>query len=76
MRRDRSEMSALPLGSGWLPITSAPRDGTRIEVFSPTVGIGVAWWLEGLGAWVEDIGSGYTPPCQDWTRWRPVEARE
>lgn len=62
------------LGEDWRPIATAPRDGTRLVVYSASVGESVAWWLEAAECWAEACGSGYMPPHQDWTHWRPLDA--
>ena len=60
-----------PPGPGWHTIDSAPRDGTRLRVYSPAMGESVAWWLAAAEVWAEELGSGYLAPYQDWTHWRP-----
>jgi hypothetical protein len=55
----------------WLPIDTAPRDGTRLRVYSLSMGESVAWWLPAAELWAEALGSGYMAPYQDWTHWKP-----
>ena len=68
-------MTPAPPGPDWRPIATAPRDGTRLRVYSPAMGESVAWWLAAAEVWAEELGSGYMAPYQDWTHWRP-EAEE
>ncbi len=60
-----------PPDPAWRPIETAPRDGTRLKVWSPAVGEGVAWWIAAAEVWAEEAGSGYMAPHQDWTHWHP-----
>lgn len=65
-----------PVGDGWLPIESAPRDGTRIigyfEHTMPDMQITVVRFAHddtyGYELWIDDGGMGWTEP----THWMPL----
>lgn len=61
---------------GWLPIESAPKDGTRILVYSPQSpppGIYACYWGVSEQAWLFDVGLGaYQPRTSAATHWQPL----
>lgn len=64
------------MNNGWLPIESAPKDGTCILVWGPeeegfNSGMGVVWFCALEGWFVEgDLGS----VGESYTHWQPLPA--
>lgn len=57
----------------WQDISTAPRDGTRIQCYAPAVDdradVGrVDYW------WVRERGFAHMRPTQPYTHWRPLSA--
>ena len=67
-----SEFEKKMAEDGWKPISTAPKNNQRIEVFSRTAGYCEAWWISALEEWGENLGSGYMVPRQNWTHWREI----
>jgi hypothetical protein len=68
-------------GGAWLPIETAPKDGTRVLLANGEF-VGIARWLSDyqcranapMGGWVDDLNNG-GPEDHDWpTRWQPLPA--
>lgn len=75
-RRARALLSGTAAeGDGWLPIESAPRDGTLILIFKPPVWRDAVRWHEnddGCGHWLDAALE--TVSCEAPTHWRPFPA--
>ncbi|UQS95251.1 hypothetical protein Pam5_35 [Pseudanabaena phage Pam5] len=58
--------------AGWQPIETAPKDGTRVLVYSGQESVQCAsWWRDGDSGWAEWCSpDGYT--IFDTTHWRPL----
>lgn len=73
-------LSSQPVANGWLPIETAPKDGTQIQCFFGPKGIWQVSWEElydGYPIWCVDDGKhgpyplrGYNDPFP--THWRPL----
>lgn len=76
-------LRSLPTDDGWQPIATAPRDGTRIDIWDPDCGgirVADAYWSGGQKS------GGWHAPNQDYdgmdglyakdgpTHWRPLPA--
>ena len=66
---------------GWKPISTAPKDGTKIDIWCFN---GERWtdafWHQGLGYWVMDWGGprgerGTITPFGQPTHWMPIPER-
>ena len=70
---DSAQKNALRLGAEealrWLPISSAPRDGSGFLAYEYGYGIQNCWWDEG-----HDYGGGFRNPHHGWssTHWMPL----
>ena len=68
-----------PPEAAWLPIDSAPKDGTPFlcfhpdDVFSPVPGIDLIWWEPSKQFWTMD-GDSTVPFVAKPTHWRPLPA--
>ncbi|WP_408015527.1 DUF551 domain-containing protein [Rhodovarius lipocyclicus] len=60
----------MPDNNGWLPIESAPRDGTFVLLWDRVVGLLHGWW-DGKH-WVHSWDSEIIPGQRDLTHWRPL----
>jgi hypothetical protein len=67
-----ARIEALEKADQWLPIESAPKDGTRIIVFRPTAKLGCVvsedYWVEGMACWWRSFTK------EQPTHWRPLPA--
>ena len=71
----RAVADMLREATGWQPIETAPRDGTRILVHTYTGKTSIAWFCEETGLWPEDeVYSEDGEPCNvGWpTHWMPL----
>lgn len=66
--------------TGWQDIATAPKDGTRVLLFSPDskYGLFIGWWCENNidpeGAWWPDDEDAPYPIDADPTKWQPLPA--
>lgn len=68
-----------PDNGGWRPIETAPKDGTRIDLWQHGHWITDAFWDKGEGWWCVDSRYSDGEPCllaisPDPTHWRPLPA--
>lgn len=70
LQRLLTACTALLEGRGWMPIETAPKDGTRVLAHRPgwADSIGVAWWSQTWGEWCS------VPGTYRWTpsHWQPL----
>jgi len=57
----------------WLPIETAPRDGTSVLLYDSEEGIGVGHWVEGDDEFgVDRFWVAFTTTCSSPTHWMPL----